>query len=80
MKHLATKLALTALTLTGVSACSPHGRNTTKLQYMPDMADNPTVKTQESYLNPPDGAVTFKLNLDTETPELGGRKLRNTFG
>ncbi len=80
MKHLATKIALTALALTGVSACNPHGRNTTKLQYMPDMADNPTVKTQESYLNPPEGAVTINAILYPETPDLAEQELRNPFG
>ena len=80
MKHLATKLALTALTLTSVSACNPHGRNTTKLQYMPDMADNPTVKTQESYLNPPDGSVTINAILYPESPEQAEQELRNPFG
>lgn len=80
MKHLATRLALTALTLTGVSACSPHGRNTTKLQYMPDMVDNPTVKTQESYLNPPDGSVTINAILYPETFEQAEQELRNPFG
>ena len=38
------------------SACS-EDRNTTKLQYMPDMADAPTVKAQEDFLNPPEHSV-----------------------
>ena len=29
----------------------------TKIQYMPDMADSPTVKAQEDYLDPPDGSI-----------------------
>jgi len=80
MKHLAIKLALTALTLTGVSACSPHGRNTTKLQYMPDMADGPVAKAQRSFLNPPDGSVTINAILYPETYEQAEQELRNPFG
>lgn len=37
-----------------VGACK---NDTTKLQYMPDMADAPTVKPQEEYLDPPIGSV-----------------------
>ncbi len=80
MKHLATKLALTALTLTGVSACDPHGRNTTKLQYMPDMADGPVAKAQRSFLNPPDGSVTINAILYPETYDQAEQELRNPFG
>lgn len=80
MKHLATKLAFAVLTLTGVSACDPHGRNTTKLQYMPDMADAPTVKPQKGFLNPPDGSVTINAILYPETYEQAEQELRNPFG
>ena len=80
MKHLATKLALTALTLTGISACDSHGRNTTKLQYMPDMADAPFAKAQRSTLNPPDGSVTINAILYPETYEQAEVELRNPFG
>lgn len=45
-----------------IGACSGD-RNTTKLQYMPDMADAPTVKAQENYLDPPDHAVAVNAIL-----------------
>jgi hypothetical protein len=48
MKYFAIKLALTGLALTGISACNVNGKNTTKLQYMPDMADGPITKAQRS--------------------------------
>lgn len=46
--------------------------NTTKLQYMPDMADAPTVKPQEGYLDPPlgsvaRGAVKYAATAETST-------------
>ncbi len=31
----------------------------TKVQYMPDMADSPTTKPQEDFINPPDGSVAM---------------------
>ena len=41
----------------------------TKLQYMPDMADTPTVKAQQDYLDPPDNSVprtgTFYPDMDS---------------
>lgn len=48
--NLLTFLILVTLSI----ACTPE---TTKLQYMPDMADTPTVKAQEDYLDPPIGSV-----------------------
>ncbi|SMF32947.1 c-type cytochrome [Pseudobacteriovorax antillogorgiicola] len=57
-----------------LSGCK-EGRNVTKLQYMPDMADNPTVKTQESYLNPPEhsvatSAILYPATMETAEAEL----------
>ena len=49
--------------------CEPHGRNTTKLQYMPDMSDAPTTKAQETYLDPPDHAVATTAILYPDTME-----------
>lgn len=34
--------------------------NTTKLQWMPDMADTGVVKAQRDYLDPPEGSVTME--------------------
>lgn len=80
MKHLATQLALSALVLTGMSACDSHGPNTTKLQYMPDMVDAPTAKAQKSYIDPPDGSVTINAILYPDTYEQAEAELRNPFG
>lgn len=43
--------------------------NVTKLQYMPDMADAPTVKTQENYIDPPDFSVAQTATLYPSTIE-----------
>ena len=80
MKYFATQLALGALIMTGLMGCDSHGRNTTKLQYMPDMADVPTAKTQKSYINPPDGSVTINAILYPETYEQAEAELRNPYG
>ena len=44
-------------------------KTVTKLQYMPDMADAPTVKTQEEYLDPPVGSVPRDAVLYAAQPE-----------
>lgn len=41
-----------------LSACRFDDQQT-KLQYMPDMADSPTVKAQESFIAPPEGAMAL---------------------
>jgi len=43
--------------------------NQTILQWMPDMADSPTVKAQENYLDPPDNAVSMTQGIYPETKE-----------
>jgi mono/diheme cytochrome c family protein len=40
-----------------------------KVQYMPDMADAPTVKAQEDYLDPPVGAIALTSPLYPKTIE-----------
>ncbi len=60
-------------------ACNPQGRNTTKLQYMPDMADAPTVKAQESYIDPPEHAVPVNAVLYPATMEIAERDFRSPF-
>lgn len=64
---------------------------TTKLQYMPDMADNPTVKAQEDFLDPPPysvarGAVFYAKTAEAsiQTPTVArdaaqGKQLYETF-
>jgi mono/diheme cytochrome c family protein len=62
-----------------LSACK-QGANVTKVQYMPDMADAPTVKAQENVLNPPDHSVTINAILYPESYEQAEAELRNPFG
>ncbi len=45
----------------------------TKLQYMPDMADNPTVKAQEDYLDPPLHSVAQEAVFYAQTAEASTR-------
>ena len=42
--------------------CEIQGSDT-KIQYMPDMADSPTVKAQEDYLDPPEHSVAASAGL-----------------
>lgn len=60
-------------------ACDPQGRNTTKLQYMPDMADAPTVKAQENYLDPPEHAVAVNAVLYPATMEIAESEFRSPY-
>lgn len=48
-----------------------------KLQYTPDMADNPTVKAQESYLLPPIGSVATSAVLYPETDALAEQEFND---
>ena len=58
------------------SACKD-GPNDTKWQYLPDMADAPTVKAQESYLEAPEGSVAVNAILYPKTIEESSKLLRN---
>lgn len=49
----------------------------TKIQYMPDMADAPTVKAQEDYLNPPEGSVAITSIPYGSTPEENAQYMTN---
>lgn len=51
-----------------LGACRYDGSGT-KMQWAPDMADAPTVKSQESYLDPPPGAVAMSAVLYPSTIE-----------
>lgn len=72
-------LALAFGSVLGIGGCSDQGRNTTKLQYMPDMADSPAVKSQESYLNPPEHSVTVNAILYPDDRKVAEEELRNPF-
>lgn len=60
-------------------ACEPHGRNTTKMQYMPDMADAPTVKPQSGYLEAPDHAVAASAILYPESMAKAEAGFKNPY-
>jgi mono/diheme cytochrome c family protein len=79
MKSIARPIALLVGGLFLLSACKD-GPNATKLQYMPDMADAPTVKAQENFINPPEHSVTINAILYPESPDLAEQELRNPFG
>lgn len=49
----------------------------TKVQYTPDMADAPTMKPQENYLEPPEGAVSTGAVLYPKTVEEAEANLKN---
>jgi len=48
-----------------------------KVQYVPDMADAPTMKAQENYLDPPEGAVATTAILYPKTVEEAEANLKN---
>jgi mono/diheme cytochrome c family protein len=49
----------------------------TKLQYMPDMADAPTLKPQENYLPPPPHSVPINAVIYPKTVEEAEKTLKN---
>ena len=67
---------LVGLSFLLVSACD-HDPNQTKLQYMPDMADTPTVKAQEDYLDPPDYSVHTQAILYPKDMATAEKDLAN---
>ena len=59
-------------------ACTQKTSKQTKLQYMPDMADAPTVKAQEDYLDPPAhsvarGSIRYADTAETSTLTAKGK-------
>ncbi len=48
-----------------------------KIQYVPDMADAPTMKPQENYLEPPEGSVATNSILYPSTVEEAEANLKN---
>lgn len=49
----------------------------TKVQYVPDMADSPTLKPQENFLEPPEGSVATTAMLYPKTVEEAEASLKN---
>lgn len=62
------------------AACSDDGQVKTKLQYVPDMADAPTVKPHEDYLDPPTGSVPLFSIIYPDTPQDAEKVLKNPLG
>jgi mono/diheme cytochrome c family protein len=48
-----------------------------KVQYVPDMADAPTMKPQENYIEPPEDAVSMSAVLYPKTVEEAEANLKN---
>ncbi len=49
----------------------------TKVQYVPDMADAPTMKPQENFIEPPEGSVSNNAILYPKTVEEAEANLKN---
>lgn len=73
--NIKTLFAVSAILLVTLSC--KEDRNQTKLQYLPDMADNPTVKAQEDYLEPPKHSVASSAVLYPETDLQAETEFRN---
>lgn len=50
-----------------------------KVQYVPDMADAPTMKAQENYLDPPEHSVANNAVLYPKTAEEAEKVLKNPY-
>lgn len=53
--------------------------NVTKMQWMPDMADAPTTKTQKDFFNPPEHSIPMNSILYPDTVEEAEKVLVNPF-
>ena len=71
---------LTVSLIMVVSACKNNPQQT-KLTYMPDMADAPTVKPQQNYREPPEGSVARNAMIypPEDKPEDWERLLHNPY-
>ena len=61
-----------------ILSCKRDG-NLTKLQYAPDMADSPTVKSQQEYLDPPEGSVSYNAVFYPKTAKESEALLSSPF-
>jgi hypothetical protein len=55
------------------------GQNVTKMQYMPDMADAPTAKTQETYIDPPEHSMPVRAVIYPEDWAVAEQEFRSPF-
>lgn len=74
----AVKSGLAGVALLAIVACEQKP-NETKLQFMPDMADAPTVKAQESFLNPPVGSVAVDGIIYPEDWDVAEKEFRSPY-
>ena len=72
------KTYILLLSLLVLESCKRDG-NETKLQYAPDMADAPTVKPQQDYLDPPEGSVAHNAFFYPETIEESEKVLVSPY-
>lgn len=73
-------LVVMILFLVGLLSSCKFNPNTTKLQYMPDMADGPVARAQRDYLDPPEHSVAKDAFLYPDTAEEAEDVLINPFG
>lgn len=62
-----------------LAGCDLLSNTTSKVQYMPDMADAPTVKAQENYLEPPEHSVPINGVLYPDTLQEAEKELKNPY-
>jgi mono/diheme cytochrome c family protein len=79
MKCSALKLSRLGGLLALVSALGSCDNSKTKIQYVPDMADAPTLKPQENYLEPPSHSVAQNAFLYPSSKEEADATLANPF-
>ena len=72
--HILATVASVAIATTLSVGCRNHPEQT-KLQYMPDMADAPTVKAQEDYIDPPPHSVARNTMYYPNTVEEAEQRL-----
>lgn len=65
---------LSFLVFAGLTACKDDP-SISKMQYVPDMADAPTVKAQESFLEPPEGSISLNTAIYPDTVEEAEKSL-----
>lgn len=84
MKHVPTQASwlmagMATLIFAGCNVAGDVGNVPTKIQYMPDMADSPTTKAHESYIEPPEHAVPINGVLYPDTVEEAQQVFKNPF-
>ncbi len=68
MRSTFKNIILAGMLLGTLSSCT-EDPNETKMQYFPDMADSPAIKTQGNYIDPPEGSIARTAILYPDTPD-----------